>query len=121
VVEWPKDALGRFVPIDKPSQWEAIKEMRDACKANNSTSGRIIREGMKKKQANKAIENAWGAAKKHFGLKGKEHYAYSCNGDRGRYVQDLCEMGLADKQIIIRVGHFDTDKLDFYRNRVNYR
>lgn len=121
VVEWPKDALGRFVPIDRQSQWDAIKGVREACRGNGSKSGRIIPEGMSKKQAEKAFSNAWQAAKKEFCLKGKDNYAYSCNGDRGRYVQDLCEMGLPDKQIIIRMGHFDTDKLDFYRNQANYR
>lgn len=121
VVEWSKDALGRFVPIDRQSQWDSIREVREACKTTGSKGGRIIPENMTKKQAEKALTNAWQAVKKEFGLKGKDNYAYSCNGDRGRYVQDLCEMGLPDKLIIIRMGHFDTDKLDFYRDKANYR
>lgn len=121
IVEWAKGSLGRYNEVEKQSQWDAIKGMRDACSANNSTSGRIIPEGMTKVQAEKAVANSWQAAKRELGLTGKGNYAYTINGDRGHYVQDCCDRGLPDKQIIIRMGHFDTTKLDFYRVKSKYK
>lgn len=121
IVEWAKGSLGRYNEVEKQSQWDAIKEMREACSANNSKAGRIIPEGLTKAQAEKAVANSWQAAKKELGLTGKSNYAYTINGDRGHYVQDCCDRGLSDKEIIIRMGHFDTDKLDFYRVKSKYK
>ncbi|UPU37511.1 hypothetical protein M1B72_07345 [Geomonas paludis] len=121
IPEWAKGSLGRYVEVENREQWAAIKEVREACAANNSKSGRIIPDGMTKKQAEDAVKNSWQAAKKELGLKGRENYAYTTNGDRGHYVQDCCDRGLSDKEIITRMGHFDTDKLDFYRDKAKYK
>lgn len=121
IPEWAKGSLGRYVEVENQEQRDAIKEVRETCVANNSKSGRIIPEGMSKKQAEDSVKNAWQAAKKELGLTGKENYAYTTNGDRGQYVQNCCDRGLSDKEIIIRMGHFDTDKLDFYRDKSKYK
>lgn len=123
IVEWPKDGLGRYVPIETKEQWEAIQEMRDACKAANTPSGRCIPwldengDRYSKESAVKAIDNAWQGAKNALGFTGKEYYGFTCNGDRHHYVQwCIIDQGMSKKETIIRVGHFSTDKLAFYVN-----
>jgi hypothetical protein len=147
IIEWGKGSLGRYSEIYTDGRREALVAFRSEVKIQNTKSGRIIpdrigptRPELKEAKAHATKNNSAAGydkigAVKHLGnqfdytknklgfgyIKGaprdENNYAYTTNGDRHHDVQQQILDGRTDREIIIEKGHFDTDKLAFYRKK----